>query len=685
MIHGLFDNITIVALCLLLVAQLFRSRSFGSQAILKDKISLGFIFGIFGIALMINSIRISPTIIVDLRNIALLCAAILGGPIALGISSIMVAGYRLMNFGINNASIVAAIVALAICAAGSIISKININRSIKFISIFLSTMLFSNIALIYLIKDVGRLKQILPAYWLVYVSGAVLAYFGLEYIIYVNRVLREMEYYKLMTNNLTDMLSTHEVGGKYLYASPSTERLTGYRSEELIGQNAYSLMHPEDVEILKNWNRKNQTQDSLSYTFRMRKKDGNYIWVESSVKTLTNRDGSLKETVVITRDITSRVEIEKELRESENKFRSLVNSMNDIVYTLDQQQRFTGVFGNWVQDMGVSQEHLLGKTHRQIWGEEAAKQHEEAHLKALEGENAIYDWTIVTPFGTASYQTMLSPIRNVDGKVIGIVGVGRDLTVQKRMEEMLHRKNEELKMQQQEAIEANRLKSQFLANMSHELRTPLNSIIGFTNRVMKKCKDVLPTTQYENLAIVKDEGEHLLDLINNLLDYSKIEAGKMELHLEEFDLMEVINEVCSMTANLLETKALCFKQTVYTTEPIQLVSDRMKLKQIMINLVSNAIKYSERGTVELSVECSNSFYCIKVKDEGIGISKEDIDSIFDEFRQLDNSYSRKIGGTGLGLSITKKFVEMLNGRIEISSEVGVGSCFTVYIPKNDAV
>lgn len=248
-------------------------------------------------------------------------------------------------------------------------------------------------------------------------------------------------------------------------------------------------------------------------------------------------------------------------------------------------------------------------------------------------------------------------------------------------EDELSKKNEAIKVKMIEANEANRLKSQFLANMSHELRTPLNSIIGFTNRVIKKTGDILPAIQLENLKIVKEEAYHLLDLISNLLDYSKVEAGKMSLNLETFDLINVIEEVNNMTKTLMDGKTLEYKYEAYSTGKIMITSDRIKIKQIFINLLSNAIKYSERGTIKFSVSKPNNYaYSLKVEDEGIGIATENIVNIFDEFRQIDGSYTRKVGGTGLGLSITKKFVQMLGGRIELKSSLGEGSCFTVYLP-----
>ncbi len=249
-------------------------------------------------------------------------------------------------------------------------------------------------------------------------------------------------------------------------------------------------------------------------------------------------------------------------------------------------------------------------------------------------------------------------------------------------EEELNKKNEVLKSQMAEVNEANRLKSQFLANMSHELRTPLNSIIGFTTRVIKKSGDILPSVQKENLFIVKDEAQHLLELINSLLDYSKIEAGKMEIHIDSFNLIKVIDEVYLMTKTLAEGKEISYSQILFDKENILITSDRIKVKQILINLLSNAFKYSDKGEVRLTLDKENNFYCLKVKDEGIGIPEDNLSDIFDEFRQVDGTYTRKVGGTGLGLSITRKLIEMLGGKIQVESTLGKGSCFTLYLPVN---
>lgn len=247
-------------------------------------------------------------------------------------------------------------------------------------------------------------------------------------------------------------------------------------------------------------------------------------------------------------------------------------------------------------------------------------------------------------------------------------------------EEELKNKNEELKVKTSETLKANKLKNEFLSNISHELKTPLNSIIGFTNRVIKKSSNIIPRVQLENLMIVRDQAKHLLDLIENLLNYSMIEAGNMDVEIQAFNLVEVIYEVSSNVHIFSNGKAIKFEQEFNSTTDMPLVSDKDKVKHILNNLLSNAFKYSEKGTVRLSVNMKDDKYYIDIKDEGIGISLENLKIIFDGFRQVDGSTTRKAGGTGLGLPMSKSYAEMLGGEITVTSKLGKGSCFTLCLP-----
>jgi signal transduction histidine kinase/CheY-like chemotaxis protein len=239
--------------------------------------------------------------------------------------------------------------------------------------------------------------------------------------------------------------------------------------------------------------------------------------------------------------------------------------------------------------------------------------------------------------------------------------------------------NQELQVANLKIREADRLKSEFLANMSHELRTPMNAIIGFTRLVRRKAADLLPDRQIENLEKVEISANHLLGLINDILDLSKIEAGKMGVNFMPFDLGPLVDTCLATVEPMVKGGKVRLIKDVPQDLP-EVMSDQDKLKQIIINLLSNALKFTEEGEVRLSAALKDASLRITVSDTGIGIRSDALGYIFEEFRQVDGSSTRKYGGTGLGLSITKKLTELLGGTIDVQSVEGKGSTFTITLP-----
>jgi GAF domain-containing protein/CheY-like chemotaxis protein len=227
--------------------------------------------------------------------------------------------------------------------------------------------------------------------------------------------------------------------------------------------------------------------------------------------------------------------------------------------------------------------------------------------------------------------------------------------------------------------EMDRLKSQFLANMSHELRTPLNSIIGFSRVILKGIDGPLTDMQRTDLQAVHDSGQHLLGLINDILDISKIQAGKMELSFEEVDLGEVVKGVMSTAIALVKDKPIDLQQSVPPDLPT-IWGDSRRIRQVLLNLVGNSTKFTEEGFIRVEVETGPGEVVVAVSDSGTGIPADKLENIFEEFTQVDGSSTRAAGGTGLGLSITRHFVEMHGGRIWVESTIDVGSTFYVALP-----
>ena len=296
-------------------------------------------------------------------------------------------------------------------------------------------------------------------------------------------------------------------------------------------------------------------------------------------------------------------------------------------------------------------------------------------------------------------------IRNDRGEPIAIVSVLHDLTQQVDNERLydalkqlnseleerivaatadLAQQNERLLWQSEELARANKLKSEFLASMSHELRTPLNAVIGYSALLLDGIGGDLTERQRDYIDRSRSAAQHLLSLINDILDLARIEAGKMPLNIEPVTLRELIQEVSKQVEPMLSTRKLEFTRSVDPTCPL-FETDKTKVKQILLNLLSNAVKFTNRGTVTLTAVCAGDSVVLEVIDTGVGIKPDEIDAIWEDFRQLDQSRTRSHGGTGLGLSITRRLTQQLGGEVTVKSVFGEGTTFTVRLPLKTVV
>jgi signal transduction histidine kinase len=245
----------------------------------------------------------------------------------------------------------------------------------------------------------------------------------------------------------------------------------------------------------------------------------------------------------------------------------------------------------------------------------------------------------------------------------------------------LERQQRQIKLQNVKLLEAARLKSQFIATMSHELRTPMNAIIGFSQLLLRQVRNILKPQQVQMLERILSNGKALLALINDILDLSKMEAGRLELRLEQCNLKAVISNTVEELRSLAEEKEISLKFTCELKNPL-ITNDSNRLRQVIVNLLSNAIKFTEEGSVTVSAsELEDNWLKITVQDTGIGMTKEQTSQIFEAFRQVDQTLTRKYQGTGLGLAITDSLVELMGGKITVSSKINRGSKFEVKIPR----
>jgi PAS domain S-box-containing protein len=339
---------------------------------------------------------------------------------------------------------------------------------------------------------------------------------------------------------------------------------------------------------------------------------------------------------------------------------------------------------------------------------------------AMAGENESKFASFVSDFALATSRVLRTQMRlthpesgvevlmevaagkifNEHGDTTAIVSVLHDLTEQANNEQVfealkhlntelerrvaaatadLNAQNARLQWQSQEVEKANKLKSDFLASMSHELRTPINALLGYTSLMLDRIYGELTPGQEDGLNRIRASARHLLELISDILDLARIEAGKMPIHLSDVAVREVIGEVGRQIEPMMRKKGLLFESTV-VGELLPMYTDGVKVRQILLNLLSNAVKFTPCGRVSLTSSAGADSVMFEVADTGIGIRAHDLASIWEDFRQLDQSRTREFGGTGLGLSITRRLVEQLGGQIDVRSEFGVGTTFTVVLP-----
>ncbi len=395
-------------------------------------------------------------------------------------------------------------------------------------------------------------------------------------------------------------------------------------------------------------------------------------------------------------DITDRKRIEDALRENQQRWVTTLASIGDAVISTDTEGR--------ISFMNREAERLTGWNHREIMHQQvdqiinindgtSSLPFEYRNISEVKVAGVTEDRILIHRNGTEiPIDYSVAPIITKDGKNLGIVLIFRDISKRKEAEEVIRDYNSiledtvrerttELEQAKEHAESADRLKTAFLLNISHELRTPLNSIIGFSGILLKQLAGPLNSEQEKQLEMVQKSGRHLLSLINDILDISRIEAGEMIPYYESFQMTNLIEDVLKLVE--LQTKikgiSLVFEKPLYIP-PV--VSDKIRIRQVLINLIINAIKFTKQGVVQVSCSKEGNLVKVEVSDTGIGIKEEDIDKLFNPFIQLENNLTRRFEGSGLGLSISKKLIDMLHGTIEVKSKYGFGSTFTIKIPIN---
>jgi len=421
--------------------------------------------------------------------------------------------------------------------------------------------------------------------------------------------------------------------------------------------------------------------------------------VENRTAMLLKANNNLKQ------EIIDRKRAEDELRENEEKYRNILENMEEGYYEVDISGDLKFFNDSLSKITGFSRNELLGTNYRKFTDPSDANKVFRAfnNVYISQKPSKEFEWKIINGQGDRRHlDASVSLMKNLEGLPIGFRGIVRDVSERKRADEKIHKLNEELeqrvaartgqletaKCELETAIErankltyeadsANKAKSEFLANMSHEIRTPLNGIIGMAELAIESASD---TNQIELFNTLGNEATSLLGVINDILDFSKIEAGMLELEETPFDLKTIIGDVANSMRLRASRKNLEFKSSIAFNVPTLVIGDKCRLKQIVTNLIDNALKFTNKGRITIKVKIQEDLgdkvkILFTIKDTGIGISKNKLSSIFKGFTQADGSTTRKYGGTGLGTTISKQLAELMGGNIGAESFEGKGSLF----------
>jgi|GEM_PF-1264447 len=500
----------------------------------------------------------------------------------------------------------------------------------------------------------------------------------IESIESTEEIRRSEEKFRIISETARDLVCVHDQDGYFKYVSPSSREITGYEPLELTERKLIDLLHPDDAANghLPFYQNKEAGRKDTIEEYRIRRKDGKYIWLETISRPIVDERGEIVEFQTSSRDITERKEAERKIREKEEKYRNIFESMFDVYLEVDiATSRILEISPSIKRMSGYSRGEILGSSIVPLY----AKPEERDQLLSVLNEKkrvSDYEIALLNKEGEeviCSYSVRL--VNGENGHPEKLVGTLRDITQRKRSEQQL----QEAKLKAESASKA---KSEFLANMSHEIRTPMNAILGFSEVLLNKVNE--PENK-NHLEAILSSGRTLLSLINDILDLSKIEAGKMQIHYEPVELPVLIEDIEHIFEKKLKEKALTLKIDIDPGMPRVLMMDEVRIRQILFNLVGNALKFTEEGYILIGVKsrpAGDGRYnlILIVKDTGIGIPRKQQKLIFNAFQQREVQDSRRYEGSGLGLSITKKLVEKMNGSIHLVSRIGQGSKFEIVLP-----
>lgn len=495
-----------------------------------------------------------------------------------------------------------------------------------------------------------------------------------EYLLERN-LRKEKRFMDLLMDNLPDRIYFKDRDSRFIRSNMALAKMFGLDSpEEMYGKTDMDYFEPVHAkEAYEDEQRIMSDRNAIFGKLESYTKDGEKIWELTTKIPIVNSKDDVIGIVGISHDFTKQKELEDSLAKEKEILQMLMDNLPDYIYFKDVDSKYIRANKAIARFLNTSVEDMIGNSDSDYLDKESANKIHKQDIAVLqEGKEIVNKVETIQDLdgNTIWLSNTKVPVMDDNSKIVGLVGISRDVT----MQEQTKRRYAAAKLK---AEEANKAKSLFLANMSHEIRTPMNGIIGMAD-ILSKSK--LDNTQKDYLDIIMKSGQTLLALINNILDFSKIESGKMDLETVPISIRSVVEEVADINMVHASTKSIDLLTYVDPTMPEFVGGDYVRLKQVITNLVNNAIKFTSEGDVLIHVDYlgeTDDTYEIqfKVKDSGIGISKEDQSKLFKSFSQVDTSTTRKYGGTGLGLAISKRLVNLMGGKLEVESTQGKGSTF----------
>jgi len=481
-------------------------------------------------------------------------------------------------------------------------------------------------------------------------------------------------FHQSLVKSLPQNLFRKDLQLRFVFVNQRFCDTIGRSSQEIIGRSDYDFFSPEMAAKYQQDDRRVlETRQPMDLIEEHATPHG-ILFVHVLKSPVFDAEGRVVGLQGIFWDVTERKKIEEELNHERDLLTALIDNVPDNIYFKDTQGRFLKIGKALARSFGLEDPNrAIGKTAFDFFSEEHSRQSAEKERQIIESGEPLIGVSEKEIWKDGSEKWVLTtrmPLKNHDGAVIGTFGVSKDISELKQAES-------DLSLARDEALESARLKSEFLANMSHEIRTPMNGIIGMTGLLLETD---LTREQRDFAEAVSSSADALLTIINDILDFSKIEAGKLTFETIEFDLRDVVEDTVELLASRAQSKGVELVSFVPTDVPMLLRGDPGRLRQVLTNLIGNAVKFTEEGEILVSVakvseEENWTVLRFSVKDTGIGIAEEAQMRIFQAFTQADGSMTRKYGGTGLGLAISKQLVELMCGEITLQSEVRKGTTF----------